>query len=103
MLFRSSQDVFLGTPFNIASYALFTHMLAQQCDLDVGELVWTGGDCHIYLNHLEQVDLQLSREPYPLPKLELARKPASIFDYQYEDFVIEGYQYHPGIKAPIAV
>jgi thymidylate synthase len=103
LLYCRSQDVFLGTPFNIASYALLTHMLAQQCDLDVGELVWTGGDCHIYLNHLEQVDLQLSREPYPLPKLALARKPASIFDYQYEDFVIEGYQYHPGIKAPIAV
>ncbi|MFK4445663.1 thymidylate synthase [Caballeronia udeis] len=103
LLYCRSQDVFLGTPFNIASYALFTHMLAQQCDLEVGELVWTGGDCHIYLNHLEQVDLQLSREPHPLPKLKLARKPESIFDYQYDDFVIEGYQYHPGIKAPIAV
>jgi thymidylate synthase len=103
LLYCRSQDVFLGTPFNIASYALLTHMLAQQCDLDVGELVWTGGDCHIYLNHLEQVDLQLSREPHPLPVLKLARKPESIFDYQYDDFVIEGYQYHPGIKAPIAV
>jgi thymidylate synthase len=103
LLYCRSQDVFLGTPFNIASYALLTHMLAQQCGLDVGELVWTGGDCHIYLNHLEQVDEQLSRTPYPLPKLKLARKPGSIIDYAYEDFVIDGYQYHPAIKAPIAI
>ena len=103
LLYCRSQDVFLGTPFKIASYALLTHMLAQQCDLDVGELVWTGGDCHIYLNHLEQVDVQLSRTPHALPALKLARKPESIFDYQYEDFVIEGYQYHPAIKAPIAI
>lgn len=103
LVYCRSQDVFLGTPFNIASYALLTHMLAQQCDLQVGELVWTGGDCHIYLNHLEQVDVQLSREPRPLPTLRFKHKPDSIFDYEYEDFVIEGYDPHPAIKAPIAV
>ncbi|GAB3629760.1 thymidylate synthase [Pandoraea terrae] len=103
LLYCRSQDVFLGTPFNIASYALFTHMLAQQCGLDVGELIWTGGDCHLYLNHLEQVNIQLEREPFPLPKLKILRKPDSILDYRYEDFEIENYQYHPGIKAPIAV
>ncbi|CAJ3823223.1 thymidylate synthase [Burkholderia pseudomallei] len=103
LVYCRSQDVFLGTPFNIASYALLTHMLAQQCDLEVGELVWTGGDCHIYLNHLEQVDVQLSRDIRPLPTLRLKRKPESIFDYQYEDFVVEGYDPHPAIKAPIAV
>jgi thymidylate synthase len=98
-----SQDVFLGTPFNIASYALLTHMLAQQCELEVGELVWTGGDCHLYSNHLEQVQTWLSRQPFALPKLKIRRKPATIFDYQYEDFEFENYQHHPLIKAPIAV
>ncbi len=103
LLYCRSQDVFLGTPFNIASYALLTHMLAQQCGLEVGELIWTGGDCHLYLNHLEQVELLLSRPFYPLPRLELARKPVSIFDYQFEDFVFHDYQSHPAIKAPIAI
>ena len=90
-------------PFNIASYALLTHMLAQQCDLDVGDFIWTGGDCHIYSNHAEQVELQLSRAPFPYPVLELARRPASIFDYRYEDFVVHDYRHHPAIKAPVAV
>jgi len=103
LLYCRSQDVFLGTPFNIASYALLTHMLAQQTGLDVGELVWTGGDCHIYANHFEQVELQLSRVPYALPTLKLARKPESILHYRYDDFAVENYDYHPGIKAPIAV
>jgi thymidylate synthase len=102
-LYQRSADIFLGVPFNIASYALLTHMMAQQCDLDVGELVWTGGDCHLYLNHLEQADLQLSREPLPLPRLALQRRPAAIFDYVYEDFEIVNYQSHPAIKAPVAV
>jgi thymidylate synthase len=102
-LYQRSADVFLGVPFNVASYALLTHMLAQQCDLGVGEFVWTGGDCHLYLNHLEQSDLQLSRSPLPLPQLKLRRRPASIFDYQYEDFEIVNYQFHPAIKAPVAV
>jgi thymidylate synthase len=102
-LYQRSADFFLGVPFNVASYALLTHMLAQQCDLDVGELVWTGGDCHLYLNHLEQADQQLQREPLPLPQLRFRRRPASIFDYQYEDFEIVNYQFHPAIKAPVAV
>ena len=102
-LYQRSADMFLGVPFNVASYALLTHMLAQQCDLGVGELVWTGGDCHLYLNHLEQADLQLQREPLPLPSLRIRRRPASIFDYQYEDFEIVNYQFHPAIKAPVAI
>ena len=102
-LYQRSADIFLGVPFNIASYALLTHMMAQQCDLAVGDFVWTGGDCHLYTNHLEQVELQLSRTPYPLPKLVITRHPDSIFDYRFEDFVIEGYECHPHIKAPVAV
>jgi thymidylate synthase len=102
-LYQRSADVFLGVPFNIASYALLTHMFAQQCDLEPGELIWTGGDCHLYLNHLEQADEQLKRQPFPLPKLVIERKPPSIFEYAYEDFRIVDYQAHPSIKAPIAV
>ncbi len=102
-LYQRSADVFLGVPFNIASYALLTHMLAQQCDLAPGEFIWTGGDCHLYLNHLEQADLQLSRTPLPLPELVLRRRPPSIFDYVYEDFEFRNYQHHPAIKAPVAV
>ena len=102
-LYQRSCDIFLGVPFNIASYSLLTHMIAQQCDLDVGDFVWTGGDCHIYKNHFEQVELQLSRTPRAYPKLVICRKPASIFDYKFEDFVIEGYDPWPAIKAPIAV
>lgn len=102
-LYQRSGDAFLGVPFNIASYALLTHMIAQQCDLDVGDFIWTGGDCHIYSNHLEQVHTQLARTPFPLPHLQLVRKPASIFDYQFEDFVISNYQCHETIKAPVAV
>ena len=102
-LYQRSCDMFLGVPFNIASYALLTHMIAQQCDLQPGDFVWTGGDCHIYDNHIEQTKLQLSREPRPYPKLVIARRPASLFDYQYEDFSFEGYDPWPAIKAPVAV
>ncbi|MGC1523324.1 MAG: thymidylate synthase [Steroidobacteraceae bacterium] len=102
-MYQRSADALLGVPFNIASYALLTHMLAQQCDFQVGEFIWTGGDCHLYLNHLEQADLQLGREPYPLPRLHIRRKPASVFDYEYEDFEILDYRSHSAIKAPIAI
>jgi thymidylate synthase len=102
-LYQRSADIFLGVPFNIASYALLTHMLAQQCDLDVGDFVWTGGDCHIYDNHGEQVEQQLARPPFPYPVLELARRPSSIFDYALEDVVVHEYRHHPAIKAPVAV
>ena len=102
-LYQRSADVFLGVPFNIASYALLTHMLAQQCDLDVGDFVWTGGDCHIYSNHAEQVSQQLARAPLPYPTLRIRRRPESIFDYAYEDFELVGYEHHPAIKAPVAV
>jgi thymidylate synthase len=102
-LYQRSADALLGVPFNIASYALLTHMLAQQCDLEVGEFIWTGGDCHLYLNHLEQADLQLTRTPYPLPHLSIRRKPPSLFDYSFEDFEILDYHHHAAIKAPIAV
>ena len=102
-LYQRSCDTFLGVPFNIASYALLTYMMAQQCDLDVGDFVWTGGDVHLYSNHLEQVKLQLSRKPFPLPKLVIKRKPESLFDYRFEDFEIKGYESHPHISAPVAV
>ena len=102
-LYQRSADMFLGVPFNIASYALLTHMVAQQAGLDVGEFVWTGGDVHIYENHMDQVLKQLEREPYDYPQLVITRKPASIFDYTLEDFDVVGYQHHPTIKAPIAV
>lgn len=102
-LYQRSCDTFLGLPFNIASYALLVHMIAQQCDLEAGDFVWTGGDVHIYNNHVDQVNLQLSREPFSLPQLNIRRKPSSIFGYQFEDFEIQNYQAHPSIKAPIAV
>ena len=102
-LYQRSADIFLGVPFNIASYALLTHMVAQQCELDVGDFIWTGGDCHIYSNHAEQVALQLSRAPHPYPTLHIKRKPDSIFDYQYEDFEMLDYVSHAAIKAPVAV
>ena len=103
LLYQRSADAFLGVPFNIASYALLTHMVAQQCDLEVGEFIWTGGDCHIYQNHLEQVNLQLSREPFPLPHLNIKRRPHSLFEYQFEDFEIINYQSHAAIKGEVAV
>jgi thymidylate synthase len=102
-LYQRSADFFLGVPFNIASYALLTHMVAQQTDLRPGEFVWTGGDCHLYLNHLDSADEQVERTPLPLPKLVLRRRPPSLFDYRFEDFEIVGYEAHPAIKAPIAV
>ncbi|MDO9105874.1 MAG: thymidylate synthase [Methylovulum sp.] len=102
-LYQRSCDTFLGLPFNIASYALLTHIVAQQSDLAVGDLIWTGGDVHLYLNHVDQAKLQLSRTPYPLPTLVITRRPASIFDYQYEDFEMIHYQAHETIKAPISV
>jgi len=102
-LYQRSCDIFLGVPFNIASYGLLTHMVAQQCDLDVGDFVWTGGDCHIYANHFEQVREQLAREPRPYPKLLIKRRPPTLFDYAYDDFEIVDYDPHPHIKAPVAV
>jgi thymidylate synthase len=102
-LYQRSADIFLGVPFNIASYALLTHMVAEQCALDVGDFVWTGGDCHLYLNHLEQADLQLAREPRSLPTLAILRRPPSLFDYAFDDFDFRGYDPHPAIRAPVAV
>ncbi|BCV65759.1 thymidylate synthase [Shewanella carassii] len=102
-LYQRSCDVFLGLPFNIASYALLTMMVAQQCDLELGDFVWTGGDTHLYSNHMEQTALQLSREPKPLPQMKIIRKPESIFDYRFEDFELSGYDPHPHIKAPVAI
>jgi thymidylate synthase len=102
-LYQRSADIFLGVPFNIASYALLTEMVAHQCGLAPGDFVWTGGDCHLYLNHLEQAREQLSREPFPLPRLRFARRPPTLFDYRYEDIEILDYRSHPAIKAPVAV
>jgi thymidylate synthase len=102
-LYQRSCDIFLGVPFNIASYALLTHMMSQQCDLGVGDFIWTGGDCHLYTNHLEQADEQLSRLPLPLPRLAIKRRPESIFDYRFEDFEILDYEAHPHIRAAVAV
>jgi thymidylate synthase len=102
-MYQRSADIFLGVPFNIASYALLTHMVAQQCDLEVGDFVWSGGDCHLYINHLDQAREQLSRTPFELPRLTIQRRPDTLFDYRYEDFAIDGYQSHPHIKAPVAV
>jgi thymidylate synthase len=102
-LYQRSADIFLGVPFNIASYALLTHMVAEQCGLQPGEFIWTGGDCHLYVNHFEQARTQLAREPLALPRLNIKRRPDSIFEYQFDDFEFTGYQAHPGIKAPIAV
>jgi thymidylate synthase len=100
-LYQRSCDIFLGVPFNIASYALLTHLVAQQADLEVGDFVWTGGDCHLYRNHLDQVEIQLARDPYPLPRLVIRRKAESLFDYRFDDFEILDYQCHPAIKAPL--
>jgi len=102
-LYQRSADIFLGVPFNIASYALLTHLVAQQTDLGVGDFIWVGGDCHLYLNHLEQVDTQLARTPLPLPRLVIKRKAPTLFDYRFEDFELVGYESHPAIKAPVAV
>lgn len=102
-LYQRSADIFLGVPFNIASYALLTHMVAQQCDLDVGDFIWTGGDCHIYSNHHAQVQLQLSRDTFNYPTLHIKRRPESLFDYNFEDFEVQDYQHHDPIKAPVAV
>jgi thymidylate synthase len=102
-LYQRSADALLGVPFNIASYALLTHMVAQQTELEAGEFIWTGGDCHLYCNHLEQADLQLSRSPYPLPQLLIRRRPSSLFEYTFDDFEFRNYRHHPAIKAPIAV
>lgn len=102
-VYQRSCDIFLGVPFNIASYALLTHVIAQQTDLKVGDLVWTGGDCHLYLNHLEQADIQLARTPLPLPTLALLRRPADVADYRYEDFQVIGYEPQAAIRAPVAV
>jgi thymidylate synthase len=102
-LYQRSADIFLGVPFNIASYALLTHMMAQQCDLKVGDFVWTGGDVHLYSNHVEQAQTQLTRSPLPLPQLQIKRRPDDLFSYQFDDFDIQHYQSHPAIKAPVAV
>lgn len=102
-LYQRSADIFLGLPFNIASYSILTHMFAQQAGLLPGDFIWTGGDCHLYLNHMEQVELQLSREPHPLPTLQIKRKPSSIFEYKFDDFEISAYESHPHIKAAVSV
>ena len=102
-LYQRSADVFLGVPFNIASYALLTHMVADQVGLGVGDFVWTGGDCHLYMNHLEQADLQLGREPFPYPRLAIKRRPASLYEYRFDDFEFVDYRFHPHIPAPVAV
>ena len=102
-LYQRSADIFLGVPFNIASYALLTQMLAQQCDLELGDFVWTGGDCHIYNDHVEQTQTQLARQPFHYPTMLIKRRPASIFDYEFDDFELVGYEHHPAIKGAVAV